>query len=135
MSGFLTSIPETSPPKVFVITEVAGDPSPMSATGPVTKRTAWLRARAQHLPVEVCYLNGECKLLGRVFDPRVYEQAAYLGYVSAGIAMSDGYYAPVKFESWVRDFRRSPSLPEPEQVDLLPALDIYKRALASALGH
>lgn len=100
--------------------------------GRTSAEGAWARARVQILPVRVLYGNGGSADLGLVFDPRVFEQTAYQGYVSAGFAMSDGYYAPIRFDSWVASFRAHPALPEPEQQDLLPALDAYKLHLAVA---
>lgn len=74
----------------------------------LTKRGAWNAARAQNLPIYIVdSLAGETKELGEVFDPRAFEQAAYVGYVGYGYSMSDGYYAPLKFESWVVHFRAS----------------------------
>lgn len=100
--------------------------------GRMSDSAAWARARVQTLPARVLYGNGGSTDLGLVFDPRIFEQTAYQGYVSAGFAMSDGYYAPIRFDSWVASFRARPALPEPEQQSLLPALEAYKSHLAVA---
>ena len=132
---------------VFVIEQIGrGNVDPMTgrptAIGPAgrgfSREVAWGEARVQHLPVEVCYLDGNCKALGVVFRPDLYERAAYQGYVSAGFAMTDGHYAPVKFETWVADFRRNPTegqLREPEQAHLRVSLETYRARLGQALGR
>lgn len=96
----------------FDITELEPtDKHPMNWIDLTTTREgAWEAARAQDLPVVVRMLDGTTRALGVVFDPEAFERACYRGYVSYGHSMSDGYYAPLKFDSWVASFRRSPSL-------------------------
>lgn len=72
-----------------------------------TRESAWITARSTALPVVVTLLDGTSKNLGVVFDAATFERAAYSGYVGYGYSMTDGYYAPIKFESWVQDFRRN----------------------------
>lgn len=108
-------------PKHFVITErEPTDRHPMNwgleegsdfygrILFPTSREGAWDRAREQELPVLVVLLSGEIKSLGVVFDCDVFERACYRGYVSYGYSMSDGYYAPIRFESWVQTFRADP---------------------------
>jgi hypothetical protein len=92
----------------YLIVEVEGtDRHPLNWTdGLTTREGAWRRARAQHCPVTLVPLEGEAQDLGVVFDPREFERAAYQGYVSHGISMTDGHYAPDTFEIWVANFRR-----------------------------
>lgn len=78
--------------------------------GETTREGAWKRAQSQHRPVVFCDATAEADTndlmeLGVVFDPRAFEQAVYQGYVAYGHSMSDGYYAPIQFESWVKTFR------------------------------
>lgn len=98
------------------------------------KKTAWSAARSQTLPVRVIKLDGSEQKIGVVFDPRSFERIAYSGYVSHGVSTTDGYYAPLKFEQWVKSFRSSPvqemiNSDAPQYVkDSLPA---YVEALAA----
>lgn len=71
-----------------------------------TDRDAWAMARSGALPVVITMLDGTVKNVGVVFDAATFERAAYDGYVSYGYSMTDGYYAPIKFDAWVKDFRR-----------------------------
>lgn len=43
-------------------------------------------------------------------NPRVdiFERIAYRGYISYGISMTDGHYAPECFENWLFGFRKDP---------------------------
>jgi hypothetical protein len=41
-------------------------------------------------------------------DAVLFEQEAYRGYVSHGLSMTDGHFAPVDFETWVHSFRKAP---------------------------
>lgn len=81
------------------------------------KRTVWQRARSQSLPVRVAMLNGDIHRFDTVFDPPTFERAAYSGYVSHGISMTDGVYYPIKFEQWVELFRK----------DALAGHDVFAR--------
>lgn len=98
------------------------------------KKTAWSAARSQTLPVRVIKLDGSEQMIGIAFDPRSFERIAYSGYVSHGVSTTDGYYAPLKFEQWVKSFRDNPSQEmisndAPQYVkDSLPA---YVEALAA----
>jgi len=95
----------------------------------VSREGAWQAASIQLAPVVFFGLDGDVKHIGQTFNPERYEKAAYDGYVSAGFMMTDGYYAPVSFESWVATFRKCPNLDEPEQASLRPMLDHYKASL------
>jgi hypothetical protein len=74
-----------------------------------SREGAWIAAQSQAKPVTVILLDGSIKELGVVFNPVEFEKACYRGYVSYGHSMSDGYYAPIRFESWVNSFRRDPA--------------------------
>lgn len=94
---------------VFVITQTGTTtehPSRWLYTDGITAKAAWMRARATALPVVVVLLNGTTMNLGVVFDAATFERAAYSGYTSYGRSMSDGHYAPISFDSWVKSFRR-----------------------------
>lgn len=94
---------------VFVIKELPSrtdHPAQWLYTDGITAQSAWLRARATALPVVVTLLNGSTMDLGVTFGAEAFERAAYGGYVSYGYSMSDGYYAPIKFDAWVISFRR-----------------------------
>lgn len=95
----------------YLLVEVEGtDKAPLNWTdGLVTEKGAWDRARSQALPVVAIPLHGDVKHLGLVFHPRAFEKAAYRGYVSYGISMTDGTYHPEAFETWVKNFRREVS--------------------------
>jgi hypothetical protein len=71
-----------------------------------SREAAWASARSQDKPVVVECLGEEPMNLGVVFDVEAFERAAYGGYVSYGHSMSDGYYAPLSFESWAASARK-----------------------------
>lgn len=73
-----------------------------------TREGAWARATSQDRPVVVMTLDGQEQALGIVFNPEAFERAAYQGYVSYGLSMTDGWYSPESFESWVIGFRKHP---------------------------
>ncbi len=122
----------------FVITEVEprnNHPMNWSCTDGTSREGAWATARAQGKPVTVVDREGNRKDLGRVFSPRVFEEFAYSGYVGYGRSMSDGYYAPIGFESWVISFRKSPDFYQNDtSARVQNALPLYMEALA-AIGR
>lgn len=94
---------------VFVITQTGtrtDRPSTWLCMDGKSDTTAWLAARACGLPVVVTLLDGTVKNFSGVFSAAQFEMAAYCGYVSYGLSMTDGYYTPIAFESWVKSFRR-----------------------------
>jgi hypothetical protein len=95
----------------------------------VSREGAWQAASVQLAPVVFFGLDDTVRHLGVVFNPERYERAAYQGYVAAGYVMTDGYYAPLQFETWLANFRKSPVLDEPEQQHLRPALALYTASL------
>jgi len=44
----------------------------------------------------------------RCEDTSQFEHDAYQGYVCAGLADTDGHYAPMTLDHWVINFRRDP---------------------------
>jgi hypothetical protein len=107
---------------------------------------AWQQARCQHLPVVYCDATSSADTndlmeLGVVFDPKTFEQVVYSGYVAYNISMTDGHYAPIDEDSWIRSFR--------EEVregswswnyndtarSVRPALALYRELLTAALVH
>lgn len=125
--------------ETFVITEFTPAPgNPISwcpwdfpGEGRYSHQDAWHVARQQHRPVIVRLLDGTTKKLGVVFNPHHFERAAYSGYVSAGFAMTDGFFAPEDFDQWAHFFRQHPVLDEPEQQHLAPSLAAYRATLAN----
>jgi hypothetical protein len=94
---------------VFVINETGTcDTHPMYGlcTDGVTDTAAWNMARSTALPLVVTMLDGRTANFGVVFEAKEFERAAYSGYVSYGLSMSDGYYAPITFDAWVKSFRQ-----------------------------
>lgn len=77
------------------------------ATRGISKQAAWDAARSQNLVVIVQLIDGSGIDLGHVFNPREFERAAYAGYVSHGVSMTDGTFYPLKFDQWVTHFRKS----------------------------
>lgn len=123
---------------VMVITEVAPKNShPMNWSGlsEYSREGAWAYAQCMGLETVFVSREGERKELGRVFDPRSFEQAAYGGYVGYGQSMTDGFYAPEKFDSWVKGFRKHPAEHLNSQNDapeaVKAALPLYLEALAA----
>lgn len=41
-------------------------------------------------------------------DNAAFESVAYKGYIAYGLSMTDGYFAPLDFESWLTGFRKAP---------------------------
>lgn len=77
--------------------------------GEMSREGAWAYAGARGKQVVFISREGERKELGEHFDPRAFERAAYSGHTSYEYSMTDGYYAPEKFESWVKSFRKHPA--------------------------
>lgn len=134
----------------FEITKVGTTtrhPMNWSGMGGETSRAgAWEAARSQHLPVVYCNATSsadtnELMELGVVFDPETFERRVYDGYVGYGYSMSDGYYAPIQFESWVKSFRKSVQEDtfswdyNDTHRSVRPALALYRRLLAATLVH
>ncbi|MFI6909761.1 hypothetical protein ACIBKY_51460 [Nonomuraea sp. NPDC050394] len=99
----------------FVITEIEPtnrDPKSWWMESPyaLTYEAALTQAATQDQPVRVHHRDGITELLGDLFEPAAFEQAAYSGYVAYGLSMSDGYYAPISFDAWVHTFRSGPEL-------------------------
>lgn len=105
---FTTDLRVIGSERTFVITEIESTTRhPMNWTdGSMTRESAWERAQAQIHHTIVVNLDGDMKDLGGVFSPAVFEQAAYRGYTGYGRSMTDGYYAPICFENWVKGFRK-----------------------------
>jgi len=101
--------------------------------GEMSREGAWAFAGARGKKVVFISREGERKELGAHFDPRAFEKAAYHGYVGYGHSMSDGYYAPEKFDSWVKAFRKNPAEHMNNQNDVAEevkaALPLYLEAL------
>jgi hypothetical protein len=128
----------------FVITEVApvehstmiGAFSAKAPYGHHTRDAAWTAAKRQALPVVAVLADGSARDLGVVFDPDAFEQAAYQGYVSYGFSMTDGYYAPSTFDSFVYGLRRDPAGTVKWDNEFRPApgaLEAYTATLAAPL--
>jgi hypothetical protein len=123
---------------VFTITEIApknSHPMNWSYLDGTSREGAWKSAQSQTLPVAVVDREGNRQELGVVWSPKEFERAAYAGYVGYGLSMSDGYYAPVQFESWVKSFRKHPEAGLDNQNDVSDAvkagLPLYVKALVS----
>lgn len=100
----------------------------------MSKESAWQAARQQTLPVFFVGIDGNAKALGTVFHPAVFERRVYSGYVGYGLSMTDGYYAPIKFDAWVKSFRANPdswSVGGNDSRHTTADLDAYKAALAT----
>jgi hypothetical protein len=110
-------------------------PMNWSGLGESSREGAWAFATARGKAITFVSRDGIRTELGPVFDPRAFERAAYQGYVAYGYSMSDGYYAPIEFEAWVRDLRKSPEHELSRRNDVAPsvkaALPLYLAALAS----
>lgn len=94
--------------KTMVITEIEGTTRhPMNwSDGSLSREGAWKRAQSQIHHTIVLTADGNQVDLGCVFVPEAFERAVYSGYISYGLSMTDGHYAPIDFESWVKFFRR-----------------------------
>jgi hypothetical protein len=120
---------------VMTITEVEprNDHSMNWMSGHTSREGAWAIAGARGLKTVFVGRDGSSKDLGVVFSPKAFEHAAYQGYVAYGRSMSDGYYAPLTFESWVKSFRRSPDFNLNDASEAVKAaLPKYIAALAQA---
>lgn len=100
----------------FVITEVAPKTSVLSPG--TTRELAWQQARTQANPVVFVALDGSRRELGIVFDTAKWERAMYQGHISYELSMTDGFYAPEGFETWITEFRK---FPRTSYNDALPA--------------
>lgn len=100
----------------FVITEVA--PKTDVLTPGITRELAWQQARTQANPVVFVALDGTRRELGVAFDTAKWEQAMYQGHIRYELSMTDGYYAPESFETWIAEFRK---FPRTSYNDALPA--------------
>ncbi|MEU4511673.1 hypothetical protein AB0G05_19455 [Nonomuraea wenchangensis] len=121
----------------FVMDEITADPRDHVY---YTEQAALDLAAAQHRPVTRVHLDGTREHLGVMFDPDKFERAAYRGYVSHGVSMTDGHYAPLPFEAWVAGFRKHPDFGNNDApFAILDALDTYKAHLdtlaAPAAAH
>lgn len=104
--------------------------------GEMSREGAWSYAGARGKQTFFKSREGQVQDLGKVFSPKSFERAAYAGYASYGHSMSDGYYAPEKFDSWVKSFRKHPAEHLASQNDasesVKAALPLYLEALAAA---
>lgn len=66
----------------------------------------WRRARTQAASIMFKDTKNNVREIGVAFDPSKFERAVYSGYVSYGISMTDGVYVPIKFEQWIKSFRK-----------------------------
>ena len=129
----------------FFITEVEVE-GPVSSIGATYVRdgdttnvvynrdAAWQLARQQSLPVRFVRYGEATREFGVVFHPGLFEHRVYSGYIAYGCSMTDGYYAPVGFESWVLRFRANPDGWQVGGNDSqhTPAdMAMYKKALAT----
>lgn len=111
---------------------------PMNWTGlrESTREGAWAYAGARGKQVVFISREGERKELGQHFSPKNFERAVHAGYVAYGHSMSDGFYAPEKFDSWVKAFRKNPAEHLNHQNDVAEevkaALPLYLEALKAA---
>jgi hypothetical protein len=125
-------------PSQIIITEVEPKNSHWMnwmGFGEMSREGAWAFAGARGKQVLFVGRMNDRRDLGRVFNPAAFERAAYQGYTSYGYSMSDGYYAPEKFESWVIGFRKDPAGHLANQNDaaesVKAALPLYQQALAA----
>lgn len=110
-----------------------------------TRESAWAVAQSQTKPVIVRAIQDGTPNaagfvdLGVVFSPEAFERACYWGYVSYGHSMSDGYYAPIQLDSWVKSFRRDPEGQMRYGMDVSKrvreALDTYMRQTPDTPGE
>lgn len=92
----------------FTITEVTGQRDRCGLPAGHSKELAWQQAQEQPLPVRVLHLDGTNQNLGNCWTPQAFERAIYGGYISYGLSMTDGHYAPEKFDAWVKTLRQFP---------------------------
>lgn len=106
---FTTKLRTVGSEPMFVITEI--EPTtrhPLNWTdGSKTREGAWESAQTQIHHALATTADGKETDLGYVFSPEVFERAVYGGYIGYGLSMTDGYYAPIDFEAWVRGFRKT----------------------------
>lgn len=96
----------------FRVTVVGRFDTQPSTWSPYTEgyNLAAIRYQAAIQPRPVVFLdeNNNRHDHGVQFSPEAFERAAYGGYVAYGISMTDGHYAPIDFEAWVKSFREFP---------------------------
>jgi hypothetical protein len=115
---------------VTTITEIASrNDHPINWTGEYTRENAWTVAGIYGLSTVFVGRDGSTKDLGVVFSPKAFERAAYGGYVSYGLSMTDGHYAPIDFDAWVKSFRKFP------ESHLASQNDMSKAAKAALLKY
>lgn len=121
-----------------VITEVEpknSHPLNWMGSSEMSRESAWAYASARGVQTVFVDREGYRHNLGEVFSPKAFENAAYQGYVSYGHSMTDGYYAPIQFDAWVKSFRQHPEHHITHQNDMSKvvkaALPKYLEALAS----
>lgn len=122
---------------VTTITEVEPrNDHPMNWSGQYSREDAWTVAGIYGQPTVFVGRDGSTKDLGVVFSPAAFERAAYSGYTAYGRSMTDGYYAPIHFDAWVKSFRKHPEAELANQNDMSKAgkaaLPTYLAALAQA---
>jgi hypothetical protein len=106
---------------------------PMNWSGLYSRENAWVVAGIYGLPTVFVGRDGSTKDLGVVFNPAAYERAAYGGYVGYGLSMTDGHYAPIDFDAWVKSFRKFPEFGQNDASKAVKAaLPKYIAALAQA---
>jgi len=128
----------TTTPAELVITEV--EPTTDNPTryggdwgyGFYTRDAAWMTARTQDKPVRFVGRDGNGVVYGVVFSAEAFEKSCYRGYVSHGLSMTDGYYAPLTFEAWVIGFRKGPETSIRYGCDVS---DTVRRSLPTYLDH
>ena len=79
------------------------------------------QAATQVLPVVFIEQDGTRHEHGVQFSSEAFERAMYRGYVAYGRSMTDGYYAPMDFETWVKIFRSDPAGERRSGNDFYPA--------------
>lgn len=120
---------------VMTITEVEPrNDHPMNwMSGHTSREGAWAIAGARGLKTVFVGRDGSSKDLGVVFSPKAFERAVYGGYVSYGLSMTDGHYAPIDFDAWVKSFRKFPEFGQNDASEAVKAaLPKYIAALAQA---
>jgi hypothetical protein len=94
----------------FIIREIGTTTRhPMNWCGETTREGAWAAATAQSVREIAVLATGQpvrTYNATEVFNPANFERAAYSGYVGYGLSMTDGYYAPISSEAWIRAFRK-----------------------------
>lgn len=83
-----------------------------SAWSPYTEgyNLAAIRYQASIQPRPVVFLDEDNNRHehGIQFSAAAFERAAYGGYIAYNLSMTDGHYAPIDFEAWVKSFREFP---------------------------